>query len=165
MRVRTVILTALTGLLVIGNAIANAQPPEGRPAGRGEGRGPGRPAGPMFRPGQILPPAVVRRLDMTTEQQEQLEVLQAEVRQRLSTILTEEQMTQIREMASRGPGGDRRGFGRRGDGPRRGPEADRGRGRPRPDGVQGERRRRADGERPERAPRRDAERSQSGDDR
>jgi len=81
----------------------------------------------MFRPGQILPPPLVERLALSPEQIEQLEALQQEVRTRLDQILTEEQRTQLREMAARGPQrpGDGRGFGGRGGD--RGPAAEGGR--------------------------------------
>ncbi len=139
MRTKSLILSALATCLILTGGLTLAQPPEGgRPGGRGEGRGPGRPGGPgpgaMFRPGQILPPMMVQRLGLSTEQIEKLEVLQAEVNEKLTGILTEEQQDQMKQMAARaqqragqgrGPGGRGPGAeGRRPGGERRGPDAE-----------------------------------------
>jgi hypothetical protein len=100
------------------------EPPDDGPGGpgfRGPGRGgpggppgggPGRFAGPP-RPGQILPPFVQERLNLTGEQKRELQDLQKQVDDRLAKILTDEQKKQLHEMRA-GPGG--RGFGRRGPG-------------------------------------------------
>jgi hypothetical protein len=71
--------------------------------GRG-GFGPGAP-GLLRQPGQILPPRLQERLNLTEAQARQLEELQREVDARLSKILTEEQRRQLAEMRPRGPGG------------------------------------------------------------
>jgi hypothetical protein len=79
-------------------------------------------------PGQILPPFLREQLNLTADQQKQLDELQKEVDAKLSKILTDEQKAQIKEMAERGPGrggpggpgGDRGGPGGPPDGgPRR----------------------------------------------
>jgi EF hand len=93
----------------------------------GPGRGPGGPGGPGGppRPGQILPPHLQDRLNLTADQKMQLEALQKDVDDKLAKILTDEQKKQLKEM--RGPGrpggpGDRgpgdRGPGDRGPGER-----------------------------------------------
>jgi hypothetical protein len=99
-------------------------PPGGGPGGPG-GRGPGG-FGPPLAPGQILPPFLQDRLNLTAEQKKQLNELQKEVESKLGKILTEEQNKQLKEMRGRfgrgGPGGPPgRGPGgpppREGDGP------------------------------------------------
>lgn len=113
--------------------------PEGRELRRGDGpfQGPGRfqRGGVGVRPGQILPPMLVQRLGLSPEQIEQLEALQKDVNTRLDGILTEQQRTQLRELAERGPrrpGGEgvREGRRDRGDdgeaGRDRGPRRERG---------------------------------------
>lgn len=80
-----------------------------RPDGRGPG-GPGGPGGPPM-PGQILPPFLQDRLNLTAEQKKQLEALQKEVDGKLAKILTEDQKRQLKEMQQRGPGGRRPGDG------------------------------------------------------
>lgn len=141
MKLMNSVLSGLAaGLLLVGS-VAVAQPPEGaRPErGRPEGRPGFQPgAGPMFRPGQILPPMIVQRLELTVEQQEKLEALQSEVRAKLDAILTSEQKAQLQQMSERAPGAGRGGQAGQG-----------GRG-PRPDGAGpgAERRRGGDGERP-----------------
>jgi hypothetical protein len=86
-------------------------PPPGGPGGRGPGgfggRGPGGPP----RPGEILPPFLRDRLELTAEQKKQLDALQKEVDAKLDKILTAAQKKQLKEMregfgpGGRGPGG------------------------------------------------------------
>jgi hypothetical protein len=85
----------------------------------GERRGPGGPRGPGGfggppRPGQVLPPFLQERLNLTPEQKKRLDALQKEVDERLGKILTAEQKKQIEEIRGgfgaggprgRGPGG------------------------------------------------------------
>jgi hypothetical protein len=84
----------------------------GPPGGRG-GRGFGGPP----QPGQILPPFLQDRLNLTAEQKEQLEGLQKEIDGKLAKILTEEQKKQLKEMREGfrrgGPGGPPGGEGGR----------------------------------------------------
>jgi EF hand len=99
------------------------------------GRGPGGPGGPP-QPGQILPPFLQDRLNISPEQRKQLEALQKEVDSKLARILTPEQKKQLKDMRDRfGPPG--RGPGDRGPGgppdrrpgdkgPDKGPPPDRG---------------------------------------
>jgi hypothetical protein len=101
--------------------------PPGGPGGPGGPRGgPGGFGGPP-RPGQILPPFVQERLNLSAEQKKELEALQKEVDRKLARLLTAEQKKQLEEMrrfggpgpGGRGPGGpDGRGPGGPGeDGP------------------------------------------------
>ncbi len=97
--------------------------------GGGPGGGPGGPGGfGMPRPGEILSPMIQRRLDLSTEQEEQLASLQKEVDAKLATILNDKQKAEIKQMRERGPGrfgppgggppgGGPPGGGRRGGGP------------------------------------------------
>jgi len=94
----------------------------GRPGGFGP---PGGPGGPMMgppRPGEILPAFLRRALDLTAEQNTQLDELQKDVDSRLAKILTDAQKKTLDQMRRRGPGGPGGpgGFGlpgRRGPGP------------------------------------------------
>jgi outer membrane protein assembly factor BamB len=95
----------------------------GGPGGPGRG-GPGGPGGPgrggfggFAPPGQLLPPFLQDRLNLTPEQKKQLEALQKEVDGKLDKVLTDEQRKQFKEMRDGfgrggfGPGGGRGGFG------------------------------------------------------
>jgi outer membrane protein assembly factor BamB len=99
------------------------KPPQG--GGFGGPGGPGFPGGPggpgrggfggpgMFAPpGQLLPPFLQDRLNLTAEQKKQLEALQKEADGRLDKVLTDEQRKQYKDM--------RQGFGRGGPGGRGG---------------------------------------------
>jgi hypothetical protein len=91
-------------------------PEDGRrgPRGFGGPRGGGmRGFGGPPQPGQILPPFLQERLQLTDKQKKQLAELQKEVDARLDKILTDEQKKQLKEMP--------RGFGRGGP---RGPRPD-----------------------------------------
>jgi hypothetical protein len=99
-------------------------PSDGPPGGRGRGGIGGPP-----QPGQILPPFLQDRLNLTPQQRKQVEELQKEVDGKLAKILTDEQKKQLKEMREGfgGPGG--RGPGGRGGPPgappdRRGPDGE-----------------------------------------
>ena len=105
----------------------------GGPERRGKG-GPGGPGGfggpggmGAFRPpqpGQILPPFLADRLELTADQKKDVEALQKDVDARLAKILTEAQKKQLKQMSEGfGPGG-------RGPGGRGGPGRPGGEGRP-----------------------------------
>ena len=83
----------------------SARDRSGGPPGGGPPRG--GPRGPMmgFRPGEILPPMVQQRLNLSAEQKTQLDALQNEVDAKLAKILTDGQKQQLKEMQNRGPGG------------------------------------------------------------
>ena len=88
----------------------------GGPPGFGPpGFGPpmGFPGGPPARPGDILSPALRRRLKLNEEQTSKLNALQKEVNAGLDRILNDTQKTQLKELRRRGPGG----FGPPGGGP------------------------------------------------
>lgn len=87
--------------------------PPGGPGGPGGGFGP---YGGMPRPGQILPPFLAERLNLTEDQKKQLADLQKDVDTKLDKILTADQKKQLQEMRpGGGPGGG--GPGRPGGGP------------------------------------------------
>ena len=78
-------------------------------------RGPrGRFGGPP-QPGQILPPFLQERLNLTDEQKRKVEELQKEADGKLETILSQDQKKQLREMRGGfglgGPGGPPPDFG------------------------------------------------------
>jgi hypothetical protein len=87
----------------------------GKGGGKGGFGGPGGPGGRGFggppQPGQVLPPFLVERLELTAEQKKQLDALQKDVDARLAKILTSEQKKQLEAMrqpfgpGGRGPGG------------------------------------------------------------
>jgi hypothetical protein len=92
-------------------------PPGGPGGGFGGPGGPGGgfgPPGGMPRPGQILPPFLADRLNLTDDQKKQLADLQKDVDTKLDKILTADQKKQLQEMR---PGGGPGGFGRPGGGP------------------------------------------------
>jgi outer membrane protein assembly factor BamB len=103
--------------------------PGGFPGGPGRG-GFGAPGGfgGFAPPGQLLPPFVQDRINLTPEQKKQLEALQKEVDGKLDKILTDEQRKQYKEMREGlrggGPGGrgGRGGFGPGGFGGGRPPD-------------------------------------------
>jgi EF hand len=95
--------------------------------GGGPGGGFGPPGGPP-RPGQVLPPFVQERLNLTEEQKKQIADLQKDVDTKLAKILTEDQKKQLQEMRPMGPGGP----GGPGGGPGRGPGGGPGGGGPPP---------------------------------
>ncbi|PQO41989.1 hypothetical protein [Blastopirellula marina] len=79
-----------------------AAPPMGPPPGGPRPMGP-----PEIRIGQVLPPFLADRLELTGDQKEKLEELQEMVDQRLKTILTQDQISQLQQLRppGRGPAG------------------------------------------------------------
>ena len=71
-------------------------PPGGGPGGRGMG---------PPQPGQILPRFLRDRLELSAQQEKQIQELQKEVDAKLAKILTDGQKQQLKEMRERGPGG------------------------------------------------------------
>jgi len=76
--------------------------PGGGPGGRGMMGGPPR-------PGQILSPGLVDRLNLTAEQKTQLDALQKDVDAKLAKILTADQQQQLKQARDAGPRGPRGG--------------------------------------------------------
>lgn len=78
-----------------------AQPP-GQPKDKkgDKGKGP-----PPFQPGTVLPPGLRAELKLTPEQEKQLVALEADVKQKLNMILTDEQKKAVEAFNPRGPGG------------------------------------------------------------
>ncbi|QDT52012.1 EF hand [Caulifigura coniformis] len=117
-----------------GSPLAPGQVPGG-PGGSGGGRSPGefggppgQPGGPRGqrpRPGQILPPGLQDRLELTDDQRRRIDALQEIVDTQLETILTPEQRQMLNEPGPPPPPGD--GF----DGPPRGEGGGPPRNRPR----------------------------------
>jgi hypothetical protein len=62
-----------------------------------------------FRPGEVLPPMLQQRLNLSADQKTQLAALQKEVDARLEKILSADQKQQLNDMRNRGPGGPRGG--------------------------------------------------------
>jgi hypothetical protein len=65
----------------------------------------GGPGGGPPRPGEILPPFLRQRLQLTADQEKQIAELQRDVDARLEKILSAVQVQQLQEMRERGPGG------------------------------------------------------------
>jgi len=82
-------------------------PPGGRPDGPPDRSAPphGRGGG-AFEPGKLLPPHVRDGLDLSDDQQEQLDRLEKEVKGRLMKILSTEQRKTLRELCAQRPGRD-----------------------------------------------------------
>jgi EF hand len=78
----------------------------GGPGGFGPGGGgPGGPGMGRPQPGEILPRFLRDRLELSAEQEKQIQELQKEVDGKLAKILTDDQKQQLKEMRERGPGG------------------------------------------------------------
>jgi hypothetical protein len=75
-----------------------------RRMGGGPGGGPRGFGGPP-QPGQILAPMFRQRLEITPQQEKELDALQKEVDAKLEKLLTADQRQQLKEMRERGPGG------------------------------------------------------------
>ncbi|MHB1557307.1 MAG: hypothetical protein ACYC61_07495 [Isosphaeraceae bacterium] len=100
------------------NARPDGPPGDGPPPGR---MGRGRPE-----LGHVLPPFVSDELDLTARQQKEIAEVEKEVKAKLESILTPDQLRQAQQILSRGPGGRGGPGGPGGPGGRMGP----GRGRP-----------------------------------
>lgn len=116
---------AFAALAIVAVTTGVAQPPEGR-GGKGDRPGGGRGAGggpPRFELGQVLPPFVRDRLELSEDQEEQLRALEKEVKAKLEKLLTPEQRKKLRSVRppmppQGGPGGGRdAGPGEPGDRP------------------------------------------------
>ncbi len=89
--------------------------PRGPDGPRGDRRPPGRPpmppdggpgaGGPGAGGPHVLPPFAREHLQLTDEQNKQIDALEADVRSKLHSILTPEQLARIAEMHPRGPQG------------------------------------------------------------
>jgi hypothetical protein len=74
-----------------------SQPPDEK----GKGPPPGGPA--RFELGRVLPPHLRDALELTDEQEQQLDDLEKEVKERLLKILTPQQKKKLRELRRQGP--------------------------------------------------------------
>jgi len=95
------IVLPVTLLLVFAALAALAQPPHGKRGG--PPRGPGGP--PRYELGKVLPPHVRDELQLSREQEEEIAKLEAEVKQRLSKILSAEQKRKLENLRPPGPPG------------------------------------------------------------
>lgn len=103
-------------------ATANSQPPGGKGEGKGGKGGPGGGGG-RFEIGTVLPPFVKSELKLTADQEKAVAALEADVKEKLNKILTDDQKKSLENMRPRGgegrggpggPGG--KGGGRGGPG-------------------------------------------------
>jgi Spy/CpxP family protein refolding chaperone len=129
----------LTLALSASTFLLTAQDDNQRPAKRqggtgGSGGESGRPGGPGGQGGfHILPPRAQEQLKLTTEQQQQVTALEAEVKAKLEKILTPDQIQQLKQMRPpQRPGGSGSEGGEQGGqgAGRRGPGGQSGQGRP-----------------------------------
>jgi hypothetical protein len=74
---------------------------------------------------RVLPPGAREHLDLSDDQNKQLDALEAEVREKLEDILEPEQLERLGEMFRRGPGRRGPGFGGPPDGPPGSPDGPR----------------------------------------
>ena len=86
---------------------ASSQPPGGPPKDKkgDKGKGP-----PRYELGKLFPPFVRDELQLTQEQEKQLARIEADLREKLTKILTDEQKRIIENLPPPGPGGPQRGF-------------------------------------------------------
>ena len=85
----------------------------GRPPGARRGPGGPPPEGPDDGPqiGRVLPPHSHEEISLTADQAQKIEALEKEVKGRLESILTPEQIKQLRDSMPAGPGGPPEGPG------------------------------------------------------
>ncbi len=88
MQFRRVSATILLSALIVGSSLA--QPPGGPP---------------RFELGRVLPPQVRDQLQLTPEQEKEIEALEKELKGKLNKILTDEQKKAVEDFRPRGPGG------------------------------------------------------------
>ena len=80
---------------------ALAQPPGGPPRDKkGDPKGP-----PRYELGKVFPPSLRAELQLTPEQEKQLAAIEADLRDRLAKLLTDEQKKTAGAFSPRGPGG------------------------------------------------------------
>lgn len=85
-----------------------AQPPRER--GRDSDR---RGAPPRFELGQVFPPLLEDELELTADQEKQLDIIKKDLKAKLERLLTEEQKQKIESFRTRPPSGQRPGAGPR----------------------------------------------------
>lgn len=98
---------ALAAVAILVASISMAQPPrdrDDRPGGPGGGDRRGGPP-PRFQLGDVFPPPLLEELDLTTEQEKELEVIKSDVKAKLEKLLTADQKRTVENFRPRGPGG------------------------------------------------------------
>jgi hypothetical protein len=129
---RLVVGTVALGALAIFVLTAVSQPPQDRDD-RPDKKGPppfDKKGPPPWRPGKIMPPHVRDYLNLSDEQENQIDDLEREVRTKLMKIFTEEQKERLQNFRDKGPKGpppgpDRDGPPEKGKGKGKGKEKDR----------------------------------------
>jgi Spy/CpxP family protein refolding chaperone len=102
---RTVFSIAVlfAAMVLIGSPVAS-QPPGGK--GKDGKGGPGGPGGPpRMELGKGFPPHLIEELNLTNEQQKELEAIEKELKAKLEKLLTAEQKKMVENFRSGGPGG------------------------------------------------------------
>src|SRR5665213_273919 len=93
-------MSAFTALAVLVSFQAVSQPPRGKAGNEGRRGGP-----PRFELGQVFPPPLLEELNLTPEQEQQLEVIRKDLHAKLDKLLTDEQKKKVEDFRPRGPGG------------------------------------------------------------
>jgi hypothetical protein len=89
-----------------------------QPPGDKKGKGGPKGGAAKFELGQVLPPALLADLNLTTEQMKELDALKADLKTKLEKLLTDEQKKKVEAYRPFGPGsGDKAGKGKKGPPP------------------------------------------------
>lgn len=103
-------LPAFAAVVMLFASSAATQPP-----GDKKGKGGPKGGGAKFELGQILPPALLADLNLTTEQMKELDAIKADLKAKLEKLLTDEQKKKVEAYRPTGPGsGDKSGKGKKG---------------------------------------------------
>ena len=95
-----------SALLVASQAVS--QPPEGK-----EDKGKLKDGPPRYKLGKVFPPPLLDELELTPEQEKELDAIEKELKTKLEKLLRKEQKKKVEDFRPRGPGG-RGGPGRKG---------------------------------------------------
>ncbi len=100
---KTWLATVALGALALCAAAAAWPPPNDDGGPRKKGAPPPPPPPPRFELGRVLPPHFRDELDLSEQQETQLDELEHEVRDRVLKLLTAEQRTKLHELRKRRP--------------------------------------------------------------